>query len=173
VRLSRHASERRGRRGTALTRSLPARWPPAWRRRAVVATQLEGDLDVLERGEGGNELEALEDEAHLRSAKLRPLIFRKAGQVGAVEQDRAARRHVESGEESEQRRLAASRRPDDGDEGAVGHGEGDVAQHGETVLTALIFLRQPDGFEHAWKLESVGGAAGPERDGLRRRCRES
>ena len=93
------------------------------RRRAVVAAQLERDLHVLERGERGDELEALEDEADFRPAELRALIFVEAREIGAVEQHGAARRDVESGEQAEQRRLAAARGPDDGDERAVGNGE--------------------------------------------------
>src|SRR5690349_19288619 len=105
-------------------------------RGATVAAELEGNLDVLERGEGGDQLEALEDEADLRPAKLRSLIFRQARQVGAVEQHRAAGGNIKAREESEQRGLAAPRWSNDGDESPVGHGERDIAQHGEPLLAA-------------------------------------
>ena len=60
----------------------------------------------------------------------------------------AARRDVEAGEQAEQRRLAAAGRSDDGDERASGDREADVAQHGERVVAAPVFLRQLAGFEH-------------------------
>jgi hypothetical protein len=44
-------------------------------------------------------------------------------------------------------------------------------QYGEPLLAALIFLRQPNGFEHAWREESVGGAAVDGADGVFRRSR--
>ena len=49
----------------------------------------------------------------------------------AVEVDGAGRGPIESGEQAEQRRLAAAGRPDDGDEAARLHREGDIVQHGE------------------------------------------
>src|SRR5476651_1659775 len=107
---------------------------------AVVATKLERYLHVLERGEGGDELEALEDESDFGAAEARPSIFGQGGEVLSVEDDAAAGRHVEPREEAEQGGLATSRRPDNRDERFVGDGEAHVAQHGETVLTTAIFF---------------------------------
>ena len=72
----------------------------------------------------------------------------KAVEIGVVEEHLTARRRIETGEQAEQRRLAASRRPDDGDEGALRDGERDVAQHGELVVAAAIFFGEVPGNEH-------------------------
>ncbi len=52
------------------------------------AAELERDAHVLEGGEGGDELEALEHEADFFAAESCALIFRERGEVGAVEDHR-------------------------------------------------------------------------------------
>ena len=61
-------------------------------------------------------MEELEDEADLLAAQLRERVLVEPRDVDAVDQDRARRRRVEPGDQAEQRRLAAARRPDDRDE---------------------------------------------------------
>ncbi len=104
----------------------------------------------------GDQLKALEDESNFLAAKLGALVLVHRREVGVVEQHLAARRRIESGEQAEQRRLAAARWSDDRDERALRDGEGDVAQHGEPVLAAAIFLGQLSGNEH----ENAGGGLG-------------
>ena len=116
---------------------------------AALAAKLERDLHVLDRGERGDQLEALKHEPHFLAAQPGALVLVHRRQVGVVEDDLAVRRGVEAGEESEECRLAAARRPDDRDERALRNGERDVAQHGEPVLAAAIFLGQLSGNEHA------------------------
>ena len=111
--------------------SPPDNWAGKWSARAAsptrssrtrpreaaseIAAQLERDRDVLERGQRRDELKALEHEAYLFSAELCPRIFGERAEVDAVDQDRAPRRGVESCEQAEQRRFAASGGADDRD----------------------------------------------------------
>ena len=116
--------------------------------RAGLAAQLERYLHVLERGERGNQLEALKDEPDFFATELRALVLAEGRQVGVVEEHLTARRCIKTGEQAEQRRLAAARRPDDGDEGALRDAERDVAQHGQLVVAAAIFFGEVPGKEH-------------------------
>ena len=61
-------------------------------------------------------MKELEHEADLLAAQLRQRVFVEPRDVDAVDHDRARRRRVEPGDQPEQRRLAAARRPDDRDE---------------------------------------------------------
>src|SRR5205823_3046092 len=85
---------------------------------------------------------------NFRAAQLGSTVFAQAREVVAVEEYGAARRDVQAGEQAKQRRLSASRWPNDRDERAVGYDEADVAQHGEAVVAALVFLGQLSSFEH-------------------------
>src|SRR6185437_6516757 len=107
---------------------------------AGFSAQLERHLHVLERRERGDELKALEDEPDFLPAEARPLILVHRRQVRVVEQHGAAAWRVESGEQAEERRLAAAGWTDHGHERALGDGERDVAQHREPVVAAAIFL---------------------------------
>src|SRR5829696_8947730 len=102
---------------------------PGARLGAAVPAQLERHLHVLLRREGGDELKALEHEPNFLTTEPRAVVLAQPGQVRAVELHRAARRRVEAGEKAEQRRLAAPAGTDDGDEGALWHGERHVAQN--------------------------------------------
>src|SRR6185312_9701734 len=75
---------------------------------AGFSAQLERHLHVLERRERGDELKALEDEPDFLPAEARPLILVHRRQVRVVEQHGAAAWRVESGEQAEERRLAAA-----------------------------------------------------------------
>ena len=59
------------------------------------------------------------------------------------------RGRVESGHEAEQRRLAAARRPDDGQELAVGHGQVQRMQDGEGTAAAVDGLRHVAQRDHS------------------------
>ena len=61
-------------------------------------------------------MKELKDEADLLTAQLRQLVLAQARDVDAVDDDASGRRRVEPGDQAEQRRLAAARRPDDRDE---------------------------------------------------------
>src|SRR4051812_2267057 len=80
----------------------------------VTAGELHGEQDVLLRGEGGEELIGLEDEADLTAAEERHLVFAEVGDVFTVEDDLAGGRGIEAGEEAEEGAFAATRWPHDG-----------------------------------------------------------
>ena len=64
----------------------------------------------------GNQVEELKDEADLLAAQPRQRVLAEPRDVDAVDQHRSGGRRIEAGDEAEQRRLAAARRPDDGEE---------------------------------------------------------
>ena len=70
---------------------------------------------VFERGEIGNEMELLKDEADFFGAEARKAGFIEARDVGAVDDGYARRRRIEPAENIDQRRLAGARRAHDGD----------------------------------------------------------
>ena len=61
-------------------------------------------------------MKRLEYESDFQSAQFGKGVFRHRRHVLAVNQNLAGGRRVESGDQAEQRRLAAARRPDDGNE---------------------------------------------------------
>src|SRR6266566_4110552 len=65
----------------------------------------EGCLDVLLGGQGGDEVEGLEDEADRGGADPGQLAFPQPGQILAAEYDRARSRPVERAEDLQQRAL--------------------------------------------------------------------
>ena len=116
---------------------------------AAFAAELEWHLHVLQRRERWNELNALEDEPNFLATKASALILGQAPEIDTVEDHRAAGGGIESGQQSEQRGLAAPGRPDDRDEGALWYRERHIAEHGELVRSALDFFRQLSSNEHA------------------------
>ena len=79
----------------------------------AAAGDLHRHLDVLDGGERRHQVEELEHEADLLAAQPGQCVFVEACDLGAANRDRAARRGIEAGNQSEQRRLAAARRTDD------------------------------------------------------------
>src|SRR5437879_649169 len=87
------------------------------------AGDLHRDGDVLERSQGGNQMEELEDEADLLAAELREPVFVKLRDVDTVDDDRSRRRRIEPGNQAEQRRFPTSRWSDDGHELSLRNGD--------------------------------------------------
>ena len=79
----------------------------------------ERQHDVLLGGEHREQVEELEDEAELVAAQLGQVAVVEAGELGAVDLDRAAGRPVEPGEDVHQRGLAGARRAHDRAEAAA------------------------------------------------------
>jgi sigma-B regulation protein RsbU (phosphoserine phosphatase) len=80
----------------------------------VPSVRVERDqrgLDVLLSGQGGDEVEGLEDEADRGGADLGELAFPQAGQVLAVQFHGARGRAVKGAEDLQQGALAVTRRP--------------------------------------------------------------
>src|SRR5262245_60507822 len=75
---------------------------------------LHGHENVLERRERRNQVKGLEHETDLVAAEPRELVLAQHRDVDAVDHDVAARRGVETGDQSEQRRFAAARRTEHG-----------------------------------------------------------
>ena len=104
--------------------------------RLGAAGELERQEDVLERGQVGEQLERLEDEADAAAAQERQLVLGERLDRRAVDPHLALARPVEPGGEAEQRRLAASRRPEHGDELA--------ARDREVDASRMVSTRSPD-----------------------------
>src|SRR4029078_9460332 len=86
---------------------------PLRARNALIA---EWKLDVFVDIEVGDQVEALEDEADMKSAELRELVDRAIRKILAAEHVATARRRVDETDDVEHRRLAAPRRPHHRDE---------------------------------------------------------
>src|SRR5258706_291247 len=82
-----------------------------------------GDFDVAHGGEGGEEVEALEDEADLGAAHFGAFGVGEFGEVGAVDEDRAGGGVGEAAEDVEKGGFSGAGRAYDGDELAGGDGE--------------------------------------------------
>ena len=96
-----------------------------------LSPQLQGHLHVLQRGERRDQVEGLEDEAHLLAAHRGALVLAEQPQLLAVQQYAAAGGLVEAREQGQQRALAAPGGADDGHEAAVGKIERDTFQDRE------------------------------------------
>src|SRR5687767_463575 len=106
------------------------------RERVRLARQLQRHRDVLQRGEGGNEVKGLEDVADGVEAEAREGVLPERGDLRLRHADAAGRGSIEPGDEAEQRGLAAARRPRDGHELARGDREGHVREHVDGAVAA-------------------------------------
>ena len=91
---------------------------PASRRGAArvrLARQFQRQHDVLERRQRRDQMEGLEHEADALRSQARAAILVELREVLAREQHAPARRHIEAGQQREQRRLAGAGGTDDGD----------------------------------------------------------
>src|SRR4051812_36507956 len=80
--------------------------------------KLQGHLHIFLSGKGGKQLKRLEDKTDLLTPEASPLIFIQAAQLLAIEIHLSSARPVESGKKSEQRRLPAAGRSQNGQESA-------------------------------------------------------
>jgi acyl-CoA thioesterase-1 len=101
--------------------------------RVADAAEFERHEDVFQRGERGEELEALENEPGGGVAQGGEGVFVESVEILSVEEHVAGGGTVEAGAESEQRGLAAARGADDGAVGPGGEVEVDVGKHGQRV----------------------------------------
>ena len=120
-------------------------------------------LDVLDRRGARQQIEALEHEADGLVPDARELVGRQRRDIAAVHQDTAARRPIQAPEDVHERRLARTRRPDDGDELAGVDAERDAAQRVHEMIADVVVLGRGRAFR-ASGISCVGG--------LRRRRRE-
>ncbi len=104
----------------------------------LAARQGEGQDQVLLRRQDGQEVERLEDEAHLVAAQLGELGVAERAQLHAVDDDAAARGLVEPREAVHERRLPGPRRAHDGGEGAAGEPDGDAVEGVDCCLPLAV-----------------------------------
>ncbi len=94
----------------------------------VVPGDRERQRDVLPDVEERDQVERLEDEAGPIAAQLRGGVVGQLADRFALERDRACGGPIEATEELEEGALAGPRRAHEGDELALGDGQGDAAQ---------------------------------------------
>ena len=93
---------------------------------------------VLEGGECGKEMEGLKYEPYVLRTKPRPTVFCKSLEILARHRYRAFSRLVESGEETQERGLAATRRADHRHEALRFQVEIDSVQHAEGLTATHV-----------------------------------
>src|SRR6266496_1810662 len=84
--------------------------------RTAHARRRELRLDVLDGGQGRDQIELLEHEAERAQPELCELAVVQRREVAALEEDAASARPVERAEQLQKRRLAAAARPLEGNE---------------------------------------------------------
>ena len=110
--------------------------------RTADPAQLERHEDVLQGGERGEKLEALENETGGGIAQRGQAVLVQVAEVMSVQNDAAGGRTVQAGAESEQGGFATARGSDDGAGSTRGKVEGDVGQDGERVPGGRVGLAQ-------------------------------
>src|SRR5687767_1972346 len=101
-------------------------------------------------------MEKLEHEPDLLAAQPGEAVFRQPRDVDAVNQNRPGARRVESGEQPEQRRFPAARRPDDRDELPGPDGVVERMQDGERMAAAVHGLGNAAQLNHQSRESSSG-----------------
>ena len=97
----------------------------------------EGEGDVFPGGEGGDEVEGLEDEADLAAAEEGEVVVGEAGDVLAFDDHVATVGAGEAGHEVEEGGLAGSGGAHDGEEPAALDFEGDAGEGGDGAVALL------------------------------------
>ena len=83
------------------------------------ARHIRAELDVLQRGQAGKQVEALEDEADRVTADQRPLRPRRGRQVPPCQPDRPGGGSVQRADQGEQRCLSRAGRAQHDDESGL------------------------------------------------------
>jgi len=124
---------------------------PAW-----TAPERERELDVLDRGEGREQLEELEDHANGAAAPGGEPVARQLREAGAGHGDRAGGRPVDPGDQVEEGGFAAAGLADHGDELARAHVEIDPAERCERACRRLERLGYAAKSDHHGRQPSRG-----------------
>ena len=98
----------------------------------------EGQLHILPGVEGGDEVEALEDEADLLVADVGELPVRQLGDVHAVQVVVPVGGDIQAAQDIHEGGLAGAGLADDGQEFSPVHGEGDAVQCANLALLPLV-----------------------------------
>jgi acyl-CoA thioesterase I len=120
--------------------------------RVAMAVQLERQHDVLQSREGGDQVEGLEDESHVRAAHPRAPVLIQRREVDAGDEDAAGAGRIEPGKQCQQRRLARTRSAHHGEGLPGSHNDADIGENGERALRARHGLGHISGFEYDFML---------------------
>ncbi len=101
-----------------------------------------GDLDVAHGGEGGEQVETLEDEADFGATHLGTLGIGQPGEVDSIDEHRAGGGVGETAEDVKECGFTGARGAYDGDELAGHDGEADVAQCGDFEFAGAVGLAE-------------------------------
>ena len=99
----------------------------------VRVAEIHGQHHVLQHGQRRQQLEELEDDAHAAAAPLGQLVLAQLVHRRAADEHLAAGRPVDAGDHVDQRRLAAARLADHGDELTRPDLQIDVFERGEVA----------------------------------------
>src|SRR5581483_6150600 len=127
-----------------------------------------GQEHVLQRRQGRQQVEALEDEADLRMPQRRQLGVAHRAQIAAEDPRLALERPVQAAEKVEQRALAAPALPLDRDELAAAHAQVHAAQQllgQEPGLPRRVALDDPAQLDRAHGRTSSTSRLAPSRSG--------
>ena len=138
----------------------------------TAAGEVEGQGDVLGRGQGRDQIEGLEDEADLLPAHPRAPVVIEGAQIGPSEDDLTGGCVVEAGRDIQQGRLARAGRPHDGGEGAAVDIEGDPVERADLTISSGHVAQAHDGLGvldrvHTHNARNRCGAAHPARERTR------
>jgi hypothetical protein len=125
----------------------------------VDAGNLHRHRHVFIRRQRRDQVKELEHEADLLATQPGERVLRKAGDVDAVDQHLAGTRRVEAGDETEQRGLAAARRPHDGHELTFADLKRERMQDGERFGAARDGLRDLAQLDHDGERSSAIGSS--------------
>lgn len=116
--------------------------------RVCLSRDLHRHHHVFERGQRRNQVKELKHESDHRASKPGQIVLAQARDVPVTDRDTAGCRRVESGNQSEQRRLAAARRPSDRQELRLRDHQIKRIENREGLTTALDGLGDVLQFDH-------------------------
>ncbi len=119
--------------------------------------QLRRERDVLRGGEGGEQVEGLEDEADPLPAEQRQLLVLEAAQLGAVDQDLAAVDALQAGRGAQQGGLAGAGGAHDGGEGAEREAEAHPVEADDGLGAGAVGLGNGAEFDGEFRAAGCGG----------------
>ena len=106
----------------------------------LAAGDVQGQRDVLQRGQRRHQVERLEDEADAVAAQLGEPLVVERGQLGVADVDRAGGGGVETGDTVHEGRLAGAGRPHDRGELAAGEVDGDAVEGADLRVAFAVDL---------------------------------
>ena len=130
----------------------------------LLAGQFQRQQDVLLSGQGGQQVEGLEDETDALPAEEGELLVVEGVELLATQHHPARGDLVQPGQAVHQGGLAGARGAHDGGEGAPGEGDVDAVEGGHLGLSGAVDLAQVDGLGHQFLLRGGRGDDGLSHD---------